>query len=363
MWLTLGTLVVSFTLAFVGTSWVRRWASARGVVDRPDSQRKVHNAPIPLGGGLAIFFAVTATVWYLALTTGVVLGKDISLKALIGITLAGAIVMLGGYMDDRYHLPPKRQLLWSMAAILIVIISGVGVKAVTNPFGGMLHLDVWKIEVGRLAGVPYYFTVAADMLTFLWLLGMMYTTKLLDGLDGLATGIGAIGSLIVFGLTQFTPFYQPSIGLVAIALAGACLGFLLWNWHPARVFLGEGGSLYLGFMLGVLSIISGAKIATALLVMGIPILDVAWVIVRRLFWEKKSIAEADRKHLHYRLLDIGLSHRQAVVLLYACTATFGISSLFLRTKGKIFALGLLALIMALIVSWLLRRQKKEDPSM
>lgn len=358
MWLGLGTLVASFALSFISTAWVKRWAQGRGLVDVPDSPRKVHTSPVPLGGGLAIFVSATAVVWYLALSTGTILGKDITLKALIGITLAGLLLMVGGYMDDRYHLSPRAQFIWSVLAILGVIVAGVGVRAVTNPLGGLIHLDGWKIEVMRLGGVPYYFTVAADVLTFLWLLGMMYTTKLLDGLDGLATGIGAIGSLIIFGLTQFTRFYQPSVGLMALGLAGACFGFLLWNWHPARVFLGEGGSLYIGFMLGVLSIISGAKIATALLVMGIPILDVAWVIVRRLLWEKKSLAQADRKHLHHRLLDLGLSHRQVVLVLYAVTSAFGIAALFLGTQGKVISLGLLLTAMVAFACLLIAKERR-----
>ena len=131
-------------------------------------------------------------------------------------------------------------------------------------------------------------------------------------------------------------------------LAGSAIGFLVWNWHPAKIFLGEGGSLYIGFVLGVLAIISGAKIATTLLVMGVPILDVVWVIVRRLFWERRSLARADRKHLHYRLLDVGLSHWQAVVFLYVLTGTFGLVALGLGSSGKLIALIVLMVVMVML---------------
>lgn len=340
MSLALIALTLSFILSCGLTALARRAARRAGIVDVPDSPRKVHGQPTPLLGGLAIYLAFTAVAWLLAATPHGILGKDVSPRALLALSLAGASIMIGGYLDDRYHLRPACQLASPAVAILLTLAGGVRVQAVTNPLGGgLLHLGA----------------AAAAVLTVLWLLGMMYTTKLLDGLDGLATGIGAIGSLIVFGLTQFTPFYQPSVGLLALTLAGACLGFLVWNWHPAKIFLGEGGSLYLGFMLGVLSIISGAKIATALLVMGIPILDVAWVIVRRIFWEKKSLAEADRKHLHYRLLDVGLSHRQTVLLLYLITASFGIASLFLRTQGKVIALSLVTVVMFLLGWWVMAR--------
>ncbi|MDZ4229564.1 MAG: MraY family glycosyltransferase, partial [Candidatus Veblenbacteria bacterium] len=266
--------------------------------------------------------------------------------AILGLTFGGLVLMVGGYLDDRYHITPLKQFVWPVLAAFLAVGSGVVVRGITNPFGGTIHFDALPLVPGLVG--------------FLWLLGMMYTTKLLDGLDGLATGVGAIGSLIIFGLTQFTPFYQPSVGLLAVMLAGACAGFLAWNWYPARIFLGEGGSLYIGFVLGVLAIISGAKIATALLVMGVPALDVAWVIVRRWFWERHSLAQADRKHLHYRLLDVGLSHRQAVVVLYLITASFGLTSLFLGTQGKVFALiilvGLMAVLGVLLV--LIYRYKK-----
>lgn len=353
----LTSLLLSFILAVTATYFVRQYAIRAQVVDIPDSGRKIHSSPKPLLGGWAIYIAFTIALLAMVIFTNLVVGRDITLKAVIGLTLAGAIIMLGGYLDDKYKLSPSKQIIWPILAILVVITSGIGARAISSPLGGLLHLDVWKIEILRFGGVPYYFTLAADIFTFLWLLGMMYTTKLLDGLDGLATGIGAIGSLIIFGLTQFTPFYQPSVGMLAIILAGACLGFLVWNWHPAKIFLGEGGSLYIGFLLGVLAIISGAKIATALLVMGIPILDVAWVVLRRLFWDKKSIAAADRKHLHYRLLDVGLNQKQAVVLLYFLTVAFGVTSLFLRTQGKIIALLVLLVVMLVLTLLILQRYK------
>jgi len=349
--------LLTLGLSLFFTDLVRRYALSRRIVDVPDIERKIHKQATPLLGGVAIYVSFTVVVLFLAFATQVLIGKDVSLKAVIGLTLAGFVLMIGGYLDDKFRLPPRAQIMWPILATIIIIMVGVGVKVITNPAGGLLDLEFLKIEILRFGGVPYYFTVVADIFTFLWLMGMMYTTKLLDGLDGLASGIGVIGSLIIFGLTQFTPFYQPTVGLLALVLAGAAAGFLWWNWHPAKIFLGEGGSLYIGFVLGVLSIISGAKIATALLVMGIPILDVAWVIIRRLFWDKKKITQGDNKHLHYRLLDIGLSHRQAVLLLYILTGIFGFTSLFFRTTGKVISLSLLLAFMALLASGLVSVNK------
>jgi len=179
----------------------------------------------------------------------------------------------------------------------------------------------------------------------------MYTTKLLDGLDGLVSGLGAIGAFIIFLFTITTKYYQPDIGLAALILAGACLGFLVFNWHPAKIFLGEGGSLLVGFLLGVLAIISGGKIAIALLVMGLPILDVAWTIVRRLADGKNPFRFADRLHLHHRLYDLGLGQRRTVLIYYLISTVFGLSALFLQSQGKMLALAVLLMIMlGLVIS-------------
>jgi len=142
-------------------------------------------------------------------------------------------------------------------------------------------------------------------------------------------------------------------------LSGVCLGFLIFNWHPARIFLGEGGSMFLGYILGVLAIISGGKIAIALLVMGIPIMDVAWTIIRRLREGNNPFKFADRKHLHFRLLDLGLSVRQAVIIFYLLAIIFGLSALFLQTKGKIFALIILLIIMLAIIIKINNMNNKE----
>ncbi len=341
-------LTFSFIVAIVLTKVVRFWALKQVIIDIPDKLRKLHQFNTPLLGGIAIFLTFSLITIIFAFFTPYILGKSVSLRDILALIFGGFLLMIGGYLDDKYHQPPARQMLWPILASVVVIMAGINISVVTNPFGGDL------IQLSAFI---------SPLLTFLWLMGMMYTTKLLDGLDGLVSGIGAIGGLIIFGLTQFTPFYEPPVGLLAIIFAGACLGFLIWNWHPAKIFLGEGGSLYIGFILGILAIISGAKIATTLLVMGIPILDVVWVIVRRLFWEKKSLASADRKHLHHRLLDIGLSHRQAVIILYIITLFFGLISLFLRTEGKLITLGVLLAVMIILGIWLVRRYQLKQKSL
>lgn len=340
--------LISLGVAVVATLGVRFLAVRQQVMDRPEQapERKIQSRPVPLGGGLAIFLTVVVVTLGYALCSHRLLGGYMLPKYLIGMAAAGLLLMIGGYLDDRLHLKPEYQIIWPVVACLVVIGVGIGVGYITNPFGGVLYLDQVQWKIFSFHGIPYHVTLWADLFAFVWLMGMMYTTKFLDGLDGLTTGIGVIGSVILFFLSLAKGVAQPETALVASICAGACLGFLIFNFHPAKIFLGEGGSLFVGFMLGVLSIVSGAKIATALLIMGIPILDVAWVIVRRFFFEKKSpFSSPDRKHLHFRLLDAGLSHRQAVLLLYVISLAFGAVALFSGTRQKLIALVVLGVVM------------------
>ncbi len=353
---------VSVIFSVFCTILVKWWAKKKGVFDRPEAapDRKIQSKPTPLLGGMAIFIASCLVTTLYVIFSNRLLGGYMLPKYLVGIGLAGLLLMIGGYLDDRFHLKPSRQILWPILACLVVVGAGIGVTYITNPFGGVWQLDSIKWNIFSFDGTPYHFTLWADLFAFLWLMGMMYTTKFLDGLDGLVSGIGVIGSVILFFLSLGKEVAQPETALLASIFAGACLGFLFFNFHPAKIFLGEGGSLFVGFMLGVLSIISGAKIATALLIMGIPILDVAWVIIRRVFFEKKSpFSTADRKHLHFRLLDVGLSHRGAVLLLYTISLCFGAVALFSGTKQKVIAMFILCLVMVALGVFVLRHYGKK----
>lgn len=333
----------SFLLALIITPLIKILAVRLKIFDYPEfNERKIHTRPVPQLGGLAIFlaFALTALAfWY----TGHVIDTKISSLYILVIILASFILIIGGFLDDKYNLRPIQQVIFPIISAFLILLAGIRITYITNPFGGVLSII-------PLLGIP---------LTFLWLLGMMYTTKFLDGLDGLTTGITVIGAIIIFIVSLFWDIPFSGTSVLALILTGSCLGFLIFNWHPAKIFLGEGGSVLTGFLLGVLAIISGSKIATTLLVMGIPVLDVLWVIIRRTFWEKKLPFKADRKHLHFRLLDIGFSHQKAVLFLYFLAALFGATSLFLRTKGKIIALVILTLIMLIIAATIVLKYKRK----
>lgn len=325
-------------LALVFTPSVKFLAQNLKIVDLP-APRKIHQKPVPLLGGLAVFLAFSLTViifWRL----GEIADAKISDAYILAILLGGLILMIGGFLDDWLNLKPWQQLIFPLLAILLILTAGIKITCISSPFGGILAIPA---EFGVLTA-------------FFWLLGLVYTTKVLDGLDGLVSGITVIGSLIIFIVSLSWDVPSSGTSVLALILAGAGSGFLFFNWQPAKIFLGEGGSVFCGFILGTLAIISGSKIATALLIMGIPILDVFWVISRRL-WQGKSPASADNKHLHFRLLDLGLSHRQAVIFLYAVTAAFGLASLFLSSPGKLAALAVLVLFMLVLAGILVVKYK------
>lgn len=355
------SFVATFILAVILTGFVRRVALKYKIIDEPTEPRKIHKKPMPLLGGLAIFLSFFGVLAYYIFFTDKILGTEIFAKNLIGVFLGGALLMIGGFLDDKFKLKPKYQIIWPTLATIVVIASGVGINQITNPLGGLFHLDTWQKIIFWWQGIPYKITILADLFTFVWLMGMMYTTKFLDGLDGLVSGVSTIGAVIIFFVSLMAEVAQPGTAMLAIIFAGACAGFLVWNFNPAKIFLGEGGSLFTGFILGVLSIIAGGKIATTLLIMGLPILDAAIVIIRRLRSRPKSLVLADQKHLHFRLLDAGMSQRQAVLSLYFVTLAFGTSTLFLKSGGKVFALVVLGFLGVVWTAVLIKghRNKRE----
>lgn len=363
---------LSIFLSIISTLFVRHLALKFKIIDWPElGGRKIHQRPVPLLGGLAIFLGFFIILFFVYFSPYwpvkkidflEILPKNINLvtiKQITGLFLAGLLLMVGGFLDDKYHLKPKQQIIWPILACLVVIAGGIGIHYINEPFGaGYWHFDQWKIEIFRFHGVPFYFTPLADIFTFVWLMVLMYATKLLDGLDGLVSGISVIGGLVIVGLCLLTQFYQPDVAILAIIFAGGSLGFLFFNFHPAKIFLGEGGSLFAGFMLGSLAIISGGKIATAFLVLSIPILDVFWVMMRRIFVDHQSPFLAGKEHLHFKLLDLGFSHRRAVMFLWLMALVLGGAAIFLRTQGKLIIFGLTFVLMLCLIAYITFKEKR-----
>ncbi len=326
--------LIALALSMLAVPAVKKIAWRFGVLDVPNDPRKIHTKPIPFLGGFAIFISFFLTlVFYLKFFDHNF--AVIPARFFWGMFIGALILMLGGFLDDKFSLQPRYQIIFPILAALAVIFSGIGVgiTILSNPLGGHFNLAF------SVLGVK-----ASAIFIFIFVLGMIYTTKFLDGMDGLASGISAIAGLTLFFLSLTPRISQSITASLAIIFTGATLGFLFYNFNPASIFLGESGSTLLGFMLAVFSVLLGGKIATAILVMGIPILDVAWVIARRI-WYGTSPFKADRKHLHFRLLDIGFSQRQTVLILYFIAAAFGAVTLFLQSLGKLIALLILLGIM------------------
>ncbi len=325
----------AFVLTIILTPLVKKVALKGGAYVDPvkdRDERHIHTQIIPRMGGVAIFLS------FLAIS---LIHLGIS-RRLIGVLIGASLILIVGVWDDLRGLTAFQKLFWQITAAVVVVASGITINFITNPLGGAIRLDTLRIPLVTINGNPYGISVWGDLLTIFWIVAMINTLNFLDGLDGLATGVTGIGALVVFGISLTSGGPELATALLAIILAGAALGFLPYNFYPARIFLGDSGSMFLGFMIGVVSIISSAKIATALLVLGFPILDMGWVVIRRLI-QRKSPFAADRGHLHHRLLDAGLSQWQAVLLLYFICTLFGLASLFLQgSREELIALVLLA---------------------
>jgi UDP-GlcNAc:undecaprenyl-phosphate GlcNAc-1-phosphate transferase len=326
------TFLIAFALAFTLTPLARTLGLRLGLADAPGGRRQ-HAGRVSRLGGLPLFVAFSAAA--LASRAMDVPSFDPQEPTRVaGLLIGGAFVFVYGLIDDRFSLKPGWQLAAQLVASLIAIAALIIVERFSNPFDAQPPNDPIILEAWLYAP-----------LTIFWMMGMMNTVNWLDGLDGLATGVAAIFSAIVFvamiRVTPEQPQPQLSIALLPMALLGATLGFLPFNFHPARVFLGS-GSLFLGYTLGALGIIGGAKVATVLLILAVPILDVAWLIVNRAR-RGQSPTTGGRDHLHFRLLDLGLSQRAIVLVYYAVCALFGVLALVIEGRLiKLIALGLLA---------------------
>jgi len=336
------SIVIIFLVAIsaILTHIIRLISLRINFVDKP-GERKIHKKPIAYGGGLAMF---------IAFLVGIIFFVEPS-RQIIALLISGAFLVFVGLWDDRENLPAWFKLILQIIAVLILIVGGVGVDFITNPIGGQIQLNNWAIPFcsGR-----YHFVPLTDLFTLVWVVLMINTMNFLDGLDGLAGGVSAIGGLIIFGLSLIILPHQPQTATLAIVLVGACLGFLVFNFHPAKIFMGDAGSQFLGLTLATLAIIAGSKIATTLMVLGLPILDLFWVAVRRIS-SRQSPFKADKLHFHHRLLQLGLTQKQAVFLVYGFCAVFGGLALMLTSSEKLWALLVMAAIMILLSIYIVKK--------
>ena len=328
-------------LALALTPLVRRYAHILRLVDRPEA-RRVNTRTIARGGGVAFgiaFIVVTGAF----LLVDVLLDWRLMPRQLAGrsllVLLGGGTLAVGlGLLDDRYQLRARWQFLGQLGLAVFVALLGVNVTVLNDPFGGTISLA----DLGALGGAIVFGA------TLFWVVGMINAINFIAGLDGLSSGIGFIAALTLGVISVGAD--SPAVAFFCFVLAGSLLGFLRWNFHPASIFAGTSGIMFLGYTLAALSILGTAKVAVALLVLGVPIIDAFWIIVRRV-GSGRSPFSPDRGHIHHRLLDLGLSHRNTVLVIYAvCLALAGLS-LGLSGTGQLYAfLGLVVIFgLALLV--------------
>jgi UDP-GlcNAc:undecaprenyl-phosphate GlcNAc-1-phosphate transferase len=343
--LLVGAFLAAAAISLALTPLVRALVRRRGIVDTPN-QRRVNTAPVPRGGGVAVVVAFLAVGGALVLFNEQIgpmpSPRSVSTGELLALFLGGAAAALIGAVDDLFDLRARWQLLGQLVLAGIAVALGVGVAAISNPFG---------------RGTIPFETPFAIAFTVVWVVGMMNSINFIDGLDGLSTGIALIAALTLGVLSLTTEVRQPFVAVLCVVLAGALLGFLRYNFQPASIFQGTAGVMFMGYTLAILSIMGAAKVVVAVLVLGVPIIDTFWVIVRRLS-AGRSPFTPDRGHIHHRLLDLGLGHRGTVLLIYAICASLGLMSLLVSTATQVYAF-LGALVGFGVVLFLLTRGPRE----
>ncbi len=322
----------SVLLAFALTPAVRVLAFKIGAVDVPKDARRMHKEPIPLIGGLGIFISFSvSTLLFL---------EQIDLK-IIGLLLGMLVMVCLGIVDDVRELSAKKKLLGQIVAALFPVLTGT------------------RIDFIMIFGEPYHFQEwMSILLTVFWIVGITNAINLIDGLDGLACGISVISSFCLV-LTAIISSSQSSLALLSLLLAGACLGFLPFNIHPAKMFMGDTGALMLGYALSTISILGVFKFNALVsflvpfLILGLPASDTLTAIIRRLL-HKKSPFSPDRGHLHHKLIDMGFSQRASVLILYAISALLGICAVMftndnVRTAFFILVIGIAVTVMDFVI--------------
>ncbi len=322
--------VISFIITFATTPFVKQIASKVGIVDKPDSERRVHKKPIPLLGGLAMFYGFIVSV--------IVFGElDNNIR---GMALGALVILVVGIIDDARQLSAKVKLPFQILAAVILVLHDIRIDVVSVPAfisdTGVLHLGIW--------GIP---------LTVIWVVGVTNAVNLIDGLDGLAAGVCSISCMSLLCIALIVGEFE--VALITAALTGCCFGFLPYNFNPAKIFMGDTGSTFLGFILASVSIMGLFKsyavisVAVPFLVLGLPLFDTGFAILRRVK-AGKPIMSPDREHLHHRVLDMGFSQKKTVSIIYLMCTVLGLCAVLMVSNGILQAL---LLIVGVILAVLL----------
>ncbi|WP_404459626.1 glycosyltransferase family 4 protein [Sutcliffiella horikoshii] len=316
------TFAICFIAAILMTPLIIKLAHKVGATDKPNN-RKVHQKLMPRLGGLAIYIAFM--IGFLIVNPNVSYAN--------AIVIAGFIIIVTGVLDDIYELSAKYKLLGQLAAALVIVLmGGIEVTYITLPFEYKLHFGILSIP-----------------LTIFWIIGITNAINLIDGLDGLAAGVSSIALLTITGMAlSMGDIFVASMGLI---LLGSTLGFLVFNFHPAKIFMGDTGALFLGFMISVLSLLGFKNITllsflVPIIILGVPISDTFFAILRRLL-NKKPLSAPDKSHLHHCLLRNGYSHKQSVLIIYAIASFFALSAVLFSSAtmwGSLLVVSILVIL-------------------
>ena len=320
-----GALITAFLVALITTPIVKSLAQKWGAVDVPKDGRRMHDHPIPRMGGLAIFLGfLLSVILFIPFVQTDGLGMQLQ-----GMLLGAVIIVVLGILDDIYALPALPKLIVQIVAAVIAVCSGNVIETISNP--NIFSNDLYW-ELGWLS-IP---------VTVIWIVAVTNAVNLIDGLDGLACGVSTISSMTVLVIALTVA--EPTVAVLMACLAGGCIGFLPYNTNPAKIFMGDTGSTFLGYVLAVVSIQGLFKYYTLIsfvvpfLMLGLPIFDTCFAFIRRIA-HGQSPMHADRSHIHHRLIDMGL--KQAVAVLYVISAILGLSAVVLTTIGSLRAMLLL----------------------
>lgn len=336
--------LIAFIVSFMATPYTIKLANRIGAVDIPKDKRRMHHHNMPKFGGPAVILGFLVSVVYLLIIMSIegsinLFSSEEYFVKLMGVLLGIIIIAITGIIDDIKTIKPLTKLMGQLIAAIIVVSFGVRIEHISLPF----IIETFKISSA----------VVSSVITIIWIVGITNAINLTDGLDGLSSGITAISCislLIIFALNG-----SPLIAIILVtALIGALMGFLPFNFTPAKTFIGDTGSNFLGFMLAIISIMGIAKTYTAIvivlpvIVLGLPILDVFFAIIRRLIKGKsiKAVFQADKGHVHHKLVAMGFSQKQAVLILYGVSAAFGLFAIILFESGIWKALSFLLMVIA-----------------
>lgn len=343
--------LTALIIAYLVTPFVIKFAKRMDLIDDPKKSshpKVIHTYPVPRAGGLVIFIA-------LIIASFVFLPFDKHLK---GILLGATIITVMGVLDDKYNLNPYFRLLIQFLAAGMPIVAGIGIAFISNPLGGIINLSQPQINFNLLGEVRSIW-ILSDLFALVWIVALMNFLNMgAKGVDGQLPGVVAIAAVTIalLSLKFSADIAQWPVIILAAITAGSFLGFLPWNFYPQKIMPGFSGSNLAGFLLGVLSILSTTKVGTLLVVLGIPLVDSGYTIVRRIA-SGKSPVWGDRKHLHHKLLDSGLNKRQVAYFYWLVTAALGLLALNLNTSFKLYTIvGVIILVGGLIL-WLTYRPK------